>query len=463
MKTSVFTRIFIPILILLIILIPLSALVFQNAARKAAFDRAEKDFETLQADLDRLISEYFPEGRDAPDKERTNRFLREVSRAQSRVRGDARALIFASEDQLVFPADGQEDPALLTLAEAVLALSREEGAAGECRTVKAGGEDILVRAVLPPAQSRRVALIAVYCPVESIVYGVRSAVIQMTALISALAVVIIAALAVAAKSVSRPLRMLEESSACVARGEEYPLKEEFSLKEAEALRRALKDASEKLRAADRAQKTFFQNVSHELRTPLMSIGGYAQGIEQGVLSDAPAAARVILDESRRLTDMVNELLSLSRLDGESAPELAALDLSTLLQNALERVSGAAAQKGVTISLDTVDGAEVLTTEDLFEKITGNLLSNAVRYAKSRVYVSCAEEDGYVSVTVRDDGEGIAEDDIPHIFERGYKGKNGSFGLGLSIALLAAKACGADLSAENRKDGGAAFVLKMKKA
>ena len=73
------------------------------------------------------------------------------------------------------------------------------------------------------------------------------------------------------------------------------------------------------------------------------------------------------------------------------------------------------------------------------------------------------EESYVQISVLDDGAGIAENDLPHLFERCYKGKGGNFGLGLSIALTAARAMGGDLTAANRPEGGAVFTLTLPRA
>ena len=228
---------------------------------------------------------------------------------------------------------------------------------------------------------------------------------------------------------------------------------------------AMNSMADNLQKADQAQKSFFQNVSHELRTPLMSIGGYAQGIDQGVLSDPRAAARIIMDESQRLTSMVNELLTLSRLDQEAdQPELMPVCLSDVLHTSISRIAGAAQIKGIELDVVPFHQEMMVSGNDrLLELILDNLLSNAVRYAHTKVSVSVEETSDAVRLCVTDNGDGIAPEDLPHIFERGYKGKNGHYGVGLAIAATAAQKCKAKIQVKQAPMRGTVFITDLMKS
>ena len=88
------------------------------------------------------------------------------------------------------------------------------------------------------------------------------------------------------------------------------------------------------------------------------------------------------------------------------------------------------------------------------------MSNAIRYAKTTVTLETMTVGRQVSISVLDDGSGIEDNDLPHLFERCYKGRSGNFGLGLSIAQTAAQALGGTLTAANRPEGGAVFTLTL---
>lgn len=96
------------------------------------------------------------------------------------------------------------------------------------------------------------------------------------------------------------------------------------------------------------------------------------------------------------------------------------------------------------------------------KVLENLLTNAIRYAKTTVTISLVAHEDQTIIAVSDDGDGIDEKDLPHLFERCYKGRGGNFGIGLAIAHSAAKKMGGHLEATNQPEGGAVFRLFLKR-
>ena len=135
-----------------------------------------------------------------------------------------------------------------------------------------------------------------------------------------------------------------------------------------------------------------------------------------------------------------------------------------MEDGLDRLNGLALQKQVSLVLAPFNrGLAAWGEEDLLGKVLDNLLTNAIRYAKTTVTVSAVEESGRVRIAVADDGDGIAEKDLPHLFERCYKGKGGNFGIGLAIARSAAQKMGSELTAANGETGGAIFTLTLQAA
>lgn len=201
----------------------------------------------------------------------------------------------------------------------------------------------------------------------------------------------------------------------------------------------------------------------ELRNPLMSISGYAQGIEQGVFQPPQGAAHTILVESLRLTEVVNSLLTLSRMESnENKIPLVPLRIAETVEDCLDRLNGLAAQQGITFTLSPYSkNISAYGDEELLGKVLDNLLTNAVRYAKTEVTVSVHTEGNCAAISVADDGDGIDEKDLPHLFERCYKGRGGNFGIGLAIACSAAEKMEGRLEATNQNSGGAVFTLFLK--
>ena len=181
------------------------------------------------------------------------------------------------------------------------------------------------------------------------------------------------------------------------------------------------------------QQTFFQNASHELKTPLMAIQGYAEGIQAGVM-DAGSAAEVILEESDRMTELVEELLDISKIDmGRQLLAFSEMDVRELLYDSIRAVEPTAAASGITIAPDFPEEPIMVSCDDTrLRRAVTNILSNGVRYARSELRLTCRADRQQVTIRIQDDGDGIAEEDLPHIFDRFYMGKSGKSGIGLAL-------------------------------
>ena len=181
------------------------------------------------------------------------------------------------------------------------------------------------------------------------------------------------------------------------------------------------------------QQTFFQNASHELKTPLMAIQGYAEGIQAGVM-DAGGAAEVILAESDRMTELVEELLDISKIDmGRQRPTLSEMDIRELLYDSIRAVEPTVVSGGIAIVPDFPEEPVMVSCDDTrLRRAVTNILSNGVRYARSELRLTCRADKRHVTIRIQDDGDGIAEEDLPHIFDRFYMGKSGKSGIGLAL-------------------------------
>ena len=207
------------------------------------------------------------------------------------------------------------------------------------------------------------------------------------------------------------------------------------------------------------QQTFFQNASHELKTPLMAIQGYAEGIQAGVM-DAGGAAEVILAESDRMTELVEELLDISKIDmGRQRLTLSEMDIRELLYDSIRAVEPAAAA-GIAIVPDFPEEPVTVSCDDTrLRRAVTNILSNGVRYARSKLRLTCRTEKRHVTIRIQDDGDGIAEEDIPHIFDRFYMGKSGKSGIGLALTKEIVHLHRGTIRAYNG-DSGAVFEITL---
>ena len=208
------------------------------------------------------------------------------------------------------------------------------------------------------------------------------------------------------------------------------------------------------------QQTFFQNASHELKTPLMAIQGYAEGIQAGVM-DTGSAAEVILAESDRMTELVDELLDISKIDmGRQPLALSEMDVRELLYDSIRAVEPAAAGGGIAIVPDFPEEPVMVSCDDTrLRRAVTNILSNGVRYARSQLRLTCRADRRHVTIRIQDDGDGIAEEDIPHIFDRFYMGRSGKSGIGLALTKEIIHLHKGTIRAYNG-DSGAVFEISI---
>lgn len=192
-------------------------------------------------------------------------------------------------------------------------------------------------------------------------------------------------------------------------------------------------AGKRLEDSESKMKRFFQNASHELKTPIMNIQGYAEGIEQGVLNDHVKAARTILSESDRMTDLVNEILELSKMEsGTVELNLTRTDVGELLYECLERVQPIADKKNINFDVHIKENVIALCDSNLLEKVFLNILSNAMRYAQREIDVRLLDECEIV-IKIANDGDRLAKEDAKHVFDRFYCGAKGSTGVGMALS------------------------------
>jgi signal transduction histidine kinase len=264
-----------------------------------------------------------------------------------------------------------------------------------------------------------------------------------------------------AGSVTEPIKKLSAFAGEIGKGNFSRTYFSFRDIEFDELGNAMNESAEKLDLYDEDQKTFFQNVSHELRTPLQSIRAHAEGIQYGLM-DSKKSAATIITETDRLSALVEDLLYISRIDSIAGEiEKKENDLRETLALCAEAHKALANKKGIRFIYEFDDEAVLYTyNEKHMYRAFSNLISNALRYADSIVTLRCGKYNGRVEVSIIDDGAGVSPDDMPHVFERFYKGKGGKHGIGLSIVKSAVELNGGTVTVIS--DQGACFTIRFNK-
>jgi signal transduction histidine kinase len=324
------------------------------------------------------------------------------------------------------------------------------------------------------AQGKVVGALLLHAPVEGMTEAAaQGAKILGISLLTALAlsVLLSAALALA---FAKPLQKMKTASLRLAAGDYTAKTGVKQTDEIGELAAAIDVLSERLDAAqregerlDQLRRDFVANISHELRTPVTVIRGSLEALCDGVVTDPGQVRdyyRQMRDESQYLQRLINDLLDLSRLQNtDFHMDMRRLNLCDVLGDAVRSAGQMARGKDIDIRLET-DAALLEVTGDYgrLRQMLLIVLDNAVKFSPpgASVAVSLKER----TVSVRDRGQGIASQDLPHIFDRFYKArsednKSGS-GLGLAIAKQIADRHGIAVSADSNEGGGSEFKFSF---
>ena len=242
----------------------------------------------------------------------------------------------------------------------------------------------------------------------------------------------------------KPVRNLSAAAGAIAGGDFSPrLAEDKGGREMREVSRTFNNMTKTLADVEEGRREFVANVSHELRSPITSIRGFAEGMADGVIppEEQPKYLRLVADESKRLSSLVDDLLALSRLEREDAkPDWSVFDINEMLRRAIIRRMDDLDKKRIEAECDpAVDPCPVRADSDRIEQVIINLLDNALKFTgeDGKIRLSSAVNGNIVEVTVWDNGPGVPPEDRDRIFDRFFTGDRAhtsgkGTGLGLSI-------------------------------
>ncbi len=292
-----------------------------------------------------------------------------------------------------------------------------------------------------------------------------------------LAILIIAAIAayIFADKISKPLTRINDTAKKMAAGDlsvSFPVEGYLETKE---LAGTLNYAVDEIARSDRLQRELIANVSHDLRTPLTMIAGYAEIMRDIPGENTPENLQVIIDETKHLSELVNDMLDLSRIEaGVKKPEFTQFDLTGTVREVLGRYSALIYHDGYEITFDDSPGTAIVSADrSMIIQVVYNLVNNAVNYTGDDKKVFVTEEfrkngegKDTVRITVRDTGAGIDPEHIHEIWDRYYKvdkdhkrAAKGT-GIGLSIVKHILQAHSADFGVESSKALGSSFWFEL---
>jgi signal transduction histidine kinase len=243
-----------------------------------------------------------------------------------------------------------------------------------------------------------------------------------------------------------------------------------------AMAERLDMAEQEAKQLEQARKEFIAGASHDLRTPLASLQAMLSAIYDGVVTDQETIRAYLERSEREIAHMgaiIDDLVELARLDA-GYPELETRpdSLTELISSAIEGFSAAAADRQIAVVHDLERGIDpVVMAADKIGRVLQNLVDNALQHTPKggEVHIRARRENGWVLIEVQDSGQGIPSVDLPHVFDRFYRGeksrrRNGSerggVGLGLAIAKGFVEAHGGEIWVKSAPDQGANFCFRL---
>ncbi|HEY54572.1 MAG TPA: HAMP domain-containing protein [Caldilineae bacterium] len=273
-----------------------------------------------------------------------------------------------------------------------------------------------------------------------------------------------------ARTISRPVRKLTEATQRIAQGELGLQVEVRSEDELGELGRSFNQMSSDLARSSELRRQMTADIAHDLRTPLSVILGYTEALADDKLQGTPEIYGVMHEEARHLQHLIDDLRTLSLVD---AGELSLQRQPTAPRELLERTAATYASKArskhITLSVEAdADLPTINVDPDRMAQVLNNLVSNALRFTPEggAITLGAKSDGGMVTLSVQDNGAGIAQADLSNIFARFYRGdetrnvEDGESGLGLAIAKSLVEAHGGTISVESRLGTGTTFTIAL---
>ncbi len=269
--------------------------------------------------------------------------------------------------------------------------------------------------------------------------------------------------------VTNPILGLGDTARRIADGSYGSMAEKLRDDEIGRFVDAFNDMSVKIGEAGRTQSEFISSVSHELRTPLTAITGWSETLmyDEAIQGDSRRGVEIISAEAGRLTGMVEELLEFTRIrDGRFTLNLREVELELLLEELAFTYGELLKHDGIELIYEQPEEPLLPVTGDpaRLKQVLLNILDNAAKYGRRgrRIELIGRNEGEYVKVQVRDHGPGFAEEDLPHVKERFYKGRGKERGSGIGLAVcdeIVTRHRGR-LTVGNCEDGGALVTVEL---
>lgn len=275
---------------------------------------------------------------------------------------------------------------------------------------------------------------------------------------------------VLARTLIRPLQALTQAAQNMAQGDLDQQVVVGSKDEIGQLATAFNRMSAEIMRVNHLRKQMTADIAHDLRTPLTVIAGYVEAMQDGVLKPTPERLGLIYTEIERLQNLVGDLKMLSQADaGELPMHPRPVEPAGLLARVAAPFQYRMEQQGITLRIEAEEGLpDIQIDEDRMMQVFGNLINNSARYtpAGGEILLKACRADGQVVLMVEDNGEGIAAEELPYIFDRFHRADksrhtdSGESGLGLAIVKALVESHGGTVKAESKYGQGTLIQIGL---
>jgi signal transduction histidine kinase len=343
--------------------------------------------------------------------------------------------------------------------------------AGEAyETTSDNGELVVVTATVVPVGTGEVTLLVALARESLIPARISDQAPVLVLLVAGIVALAALGARLMSSQLANRLEPLADASRRVAAGDMKARVPDIGDPDLDQVAGAFNEMAFELEATRQREREFILGVGHDLRTPLTTIGGYAEALEAGELDDEELAriGGVLGVQSRQLGRLIDDLSTLARLEGtEFSLREEMVDVGAHVREVVGGFDRRASDLGVTLEVDAEDGLMLETDPDRLGQIGQNLVENALRHTPEagRVLVSVTEDEGCVQIAVADSGSGIAPEDMPHVFDRHFVGRQRSVhkegsGLGLSIVKGLVDRMGGEVLAESTLGKGTTIRVRL---
>lgn len=269
--------------------------------------------------------------------------------------------------------------------------------------------------------------------------------------------------------IAQPIEKVNKQAKMLAEAKYEAQDSAVNYREIVELSDTLSHAADELAKVEKMQRELVANISHDLRTPLTMIIGYGEVMRDIESENTPENMQVLLDEARRLSSLVDDLLELSKIQsGTQKANMAVFDFAEEAENIVNRYQNLREHEGFVFSYEKDSPAYIHADKAMIGRVVCNLLNNAVHYSgdSREIAVRCKLSGDNVLFEVRDYGIGIAEEELPHIWERYYRAETNhrrtvrGSGLGLSIVREILDLHGARYGVGSRLGEGTLFWFSL---